>query len=395
MTAYLLDWIGLLARWFHLVAGVSWIGTSLYFVWLDDHLRAPQRDVDTRRGVAGELWSVHGGGFYHNQKYLLGPAGEPLTADLHWFKWEAYATWLSGVAMLALVYWAGASTLLIDPSVAVLSVPAAVALSAASLVAGWFVYDALCRLFGERPLVLGGALYAAFVLAAWALFHVFAGRAAYLHAGAIAGTIMAANVFFVIIPGQRRVVEAIRAGRAPDPALGARGKTRSVHNTYLTLPVLFTMISAHYPMTYGSAYGWLILALLGLAGVLVRRFFILSHRGRIVLLLPAAAAVSIAAAAALALPRPQPVAAVSFAVAGPIIAQRCAVCHAAHPLRRGYAAPPAGVMLDTPEHIAANAARIDAQAVRSRAMPLGNVTGMTPAERDQVGAWIAGGAQIP
>ncbi len=305
MSAYALEWLSLLIRWFHFVAGISWIGASFYFIWLDDSLTPPQ-PRDAQRGVLGELWSVHGGGFYHNQKYLTGPRDEPLPQDLHWFKWEAYTTWLSGMAMLAIIYYANAPAFLIDRSVLNLTPAAAIAISLATIVAGWLIYDGLCRILFSRPLLLGITVYVLAVLAAYGLQHIFSGRAAYIHVGAILGTIMVANVFFVIIPGQRKMLAQIRAGQEPDTLPGRLGKIRSVHNTYLTLPVLFTMISNHYPMTYASGYGWLILALLGAAGVAVRYFFILSHRHRLPVALPAAAFVLLAAAAIIAMPRAQP-----------------------------------------------------------------------------------------
>lgn len=397
MTAYALDWLNLLVRWFHVVAGISWIGASFYFVWLDNSLTLPQKPSDRDDGVSGELWSVHGGGFYHNQKYLTGPKREPLTERLHWFKWEAYTTWLSGIALMAIVYWAGAQSFLIDPSVAALTVPAAIAISIASLIIGWFVYDGLCRMLERQPKLLALAIFAFLIFASWALFHVFSGRAAFIHVGAIVGTIMVANVFFVIIPGQRRMLAQIRAGREPDPRPGILGKMRSVHNTYLTLPVLFIMISNHYPMTYSNAYGWLVLVVLGVAGVLVRYFFVLTHKAKVVWALPAVAAAIIVATAIALAPRAVPsavtAAPVSFAQVAPIFAERCAVCHAAHPTYAGFPVAPAGVLLDTQEHIVRNAARVNAQAVQAHAMPLGNLTHMTDAERALVGAWIAQGAK--
>jgi uncharacterized membrane protein len=397
MSGYVLSWFDLVARWFHFVAGISWIGASFYFVWLDNHLAAPLKPDDRENGVIGELWSVHGGGFYHNQKFLTGPTREPLTQNLHWFKWEAYSTWLSGMVLLAIVYWLGAQTFLIDPSVMPLSPAAAVAISIASLVIGWFVYDGLCRMLERRPRVLAASVFIFLVFSSWALYHVFSGRAAFIHVGAIIGTIMVANVFFVIIPGQRRMLAQIRAGQRPDPRPGILGKQRSVHNTYLTLPVLFTMISSHYPMTYSGTYGWLVLVALGVAGVLVRYFFILTHRARLVWVLPAAAALVIVATAIALAPRGSAsatAAPVSFAQVEPIFAQRCAVCHAAHPTQPGFPIAPAGVLLDTPAHIAANAPRVREQAVTTHAMPLGNITHMTDTERTLVGTWIDQGAKI-
>ena len=402
---YLLDWLNLLARWAHLIAGISWIGASFYFVWLDDSLTQPEDDADVRRGMSGELWAVHGGGFYHNRKYPTGPRVAPLTHDLHWFKWEAYATWITGMAMLAIVYWAGAAAFTIDPGVLDLSAGAAITISIASLVISWLVYDGLCRLLGSRPVVLWIAIAAFLLFADWALFHVFAGRAAYIHVGAIVGTIMVANVFFVVIPGQKRMLAQIRAGQEPDPRPGRLGKMRSVHNTYLTLPVLFIMISIHYPMTYGTPNGWIVLAVISAAGVLVRRFFVLSHKRRYSIGLLLAAAVLLAATALLAgsvtapAPRARRVVLhvrpqVRYAQVAPIVARRCAVCHAAEPTQPGYSAPPQGVLLDTPAHVRANAQRIEQQAVATHAMPLGNVTHMTDAERATLGAWIASGANI-
>ena len=396
MWPYVLDWLNLGVRWFHFVAGISWIGASFYFIWLDDSLNKTASAGEQARGISGDLWAVHGGGFYHNQKFLLGPKGEALSPDLHWFKWEAYFTWISGIAMLAIVYWADAGTFLIDKAVMNLTPATAIAISIASLVIGWLVYDVLCRLLGSRPLVLGVTIFAFLLFASWALFHIFGARAAYIHVGAIIGTIMVANVFFVIIPGMKRMVAAIRAGRPVDPRDGARGKIRSVHNTYLTLPVLFIMISNHYPMTYGSTYGWLVLGAIGLAGVLVRYFFILSHKNKIIIGLPLAALVILAVTAIAIAPRSQATAGtapVTYAAVAPIFAQRCAVCHAAHPTQPGFASAPDGVLLDTQGNITANAQRVYVQAVTTHTMPLGNLTNMTDAERATIGAWISQGAK--
>jgi uncharacterized membrane protein len=404
VTGYALDWANLLVRWFHFTAGIAWIGASFYFVWLDNNLTRPRKPEDVANGVAGELWSVHGGGFYHNQKYLTGPTSEPLTLDLHWFKWEAYSTWLSGMALLAIVYWADAGTMLVDRDVLALTPATAIAISIGAIVAGWLVYDVLCRLLEKQPLALGVCVYALLILATYGLFHVFGARAAYVHVGAIIGTIMVANVFFVIIPGQKKMLAEIRAGKAPDPRPGKLGKIRSVHNTYFTLPVLFIMISNHFPITYGSPYGWLVLAVLSAAGVLVRQFFLLTHKHRIVVALPAGAAVLIGILVFALAPRSSAApgasaatgagAAVEYAEVAPIVAARCAVCHAAHPTEAGYASAPEGVLLDTPEHIAANAQRIYVQAVQTHAMPLGNTTGITLAERATLGRWISGGARL-
>jgi uncharacterized membrane protein len=397
METYLIDWLNLGVRWLHFVAGIAWIGASLYFVWLDNHLLPPRDPADRARGVYGEVWSVHGGGFYRAQKYLLGPKGEPLSDSLHWFKWEAYVTWLSGMALLAIIYWWGASAYLVDRSVMDLPVWAAVAISAASLALGWLVYDVLCRTV-KNELALGVALYAFIVAAGWGYGQVFGARAAFIHVGALMGTIMVWNVFFHIIPGQRRMVEAIRAGRQPDLRFGVIGKQRSVHNTYFTLPVLFTMISNHFPMTFGHRHAWLVLAVIMLAGALIRQYFVLRHSGKNALALPACATVLMVGLIVAMAPERGPAAVtardVTFAQVQPIIAERCAVCHAEKPRFAGFQQPPAGVMLDTPERIRAAAPRIQQQAVATQAMPLANLTQMTPDERTQVARWLARGAPV-
>jgi uncharacterized membrane protein len=400
MHAYVLDWLGLIVRWFHLTAGIAWIGSSFYFVWLDDNLNRRVTAAEQGRGIDGELWSVHGGGFYHNEKYLTGPIGEPLSAHLHWFYWEAYSTWLSGIAMLALVYWAGAATFLIDRSVMNLTPAQAIGISIGSIVLGWLVYDVLNRLFEKNEFVLWTAIGIFLLIFDWGFFHVFGARAAFIHVGAVIGTIMVWNVFFIIIPGQRKVVRQLRAGEAPDARPGFLGKQRSVQNTYFTLPVLFIMISNHYPMTYSGPYGWLVLAGLSIAGVLVRRFYVLTHFRKFALALPVAAMVLLALIAWATAPRTAAtqaasVPAVSFAQVSAIVAQRCAVCHAVHPTQPGFSSAPAGVLLDSPQRIVANASLIRAQAVATHAMPLGNFTNMTDAERATLGAWIDAGAKGP
>jgi uncharacterized membrane protein len=399
MEGYVVDWLNLGVRWLHFIAGIAWIGASLYFVMLDLSLKAPKNPADARRGVLGELWAVHGGGFYVSQKFLAGPKGEPLSQDLHWSKWEAYTTWLSGMALLAIIYWYGASTYLIDGSVMDLPVAAAIAISAGSLVAGWLVYDGLCRLV-KHELTLSIVVYVLLVAAAWGYAQVFGGRAAYVHVGALIGTIMVWNVFFHIIPGQKRMVSEIRAGKDPDPTPGIIGKQRSVHNTYFTLPVLFVMISNHYPMTYGSKHGWAILAVFMLAGALIRQYFVLRHVGKNLLALPAVATVLLLGLAVIIAPPTREAAPasqaaeVSFAKVQPVIAERCAVCHAARPTFPGFQQPPGGVAFDTPEQIKAAAPRIHQQAIATRTMPIGNLTRMTEDERALLGKWLAEGAPI-
>jgi uncharacterized membrane protein len=396
METYIVDWLNLGMRWLHLIAGIAWIGASFYFVWLDNHLVPPRDSNDRLRGVSGEVWAVHGGGFYRAQKYLLGPKGEPLSERLHWFKWEAYTTWLSGMGMLAIVYWWGANAYLIDRSVLALSVPAAIAISAGSLVAGWLVYDALCRAV-KSELALAVLLFLLTVAAAWGYAQVFGPRAAYIHVGAMIGTIMVWNVFFHIIPGQRKMVEAIRAGREPELRYGLIGKQRSVHNTYFTLPVLFTMMSIHYPMTYGHRHAWAVLAVIMLAGALIRQYFVLRHSGKNPVALPAVAAALLIGLAIAIAPSPSATSATApatFARVQPIIQERCTVCHAEKPTFAGFQQPPGGLLLDTPERIKAAAQRIHQQTIATPAMPIGNLTRMTDEERRLLGAWLAAGAPL-
>ena len=393
MEAYAGEWLQLLIRWVHLITGIAWIGASFYFVWLDNSLEPPARARDADEGVGGELWAIHGGGFYHVQKFRVAPADLP--PHLHWFKWEAYSTWLSGFAMLVVLYWWHADVYMIDRSVSSISPAQAVTLSAALLAGGWLVYDQLCKRLGfTHERVLAAALVALLTLTAWGLFHVVSGRAMYIQIGAMLGTLMAANVLFVIIPSQRKLVEAKARGEPPDPVHGMRGKQRSVHNNYFTLPVLLTMISNHYPMTFAHAHAWLVLACLLLLAAFVRHFFNLRHRGRTVWAIPVTAAVgAMALAVVIAPPRPAVGSVVALRDVQPIIAARCATCHAEHPRFEGLAAPPKGIVLETPAQIVAHAAAIRQQAVASRAMPLGNLTQMTDDERARLAAWIDGGAR--
>ena len=399
MEAYVADWLNLLVRWLHLIAGVAWIGASFYFVMLDNSLSSPKRAGDGDRGVSGELWAVHGGGFYVSQKFPVGPKGEPLSSDLHWSKWEAYTTWLSGIGLMAIVYWYGASTYLVDRNVMPLSPATAIGISIGSMVVGWFVYDGLCRMLTRRgsghDALLAALIFAFVVFCSWALFQVFGARAAYLHVGAIMGTMMAANVFVHIIPGQKRMVADIRAGRAPDPMPGIIGKQRSVHNTYFTLPVLFIMISNHYPMTYSHPHGWVVLVLVMLAGVLIRQFFVMRHRRQQRVWMPAVAIAILAAVAVwLAPPRTDAGSArADYVAVKTIMEQRCVSCHAARPTHEGFAQPPKGVMLETAEQLAQHAAKV-VETVANRYMPIGNLTQMTDAERAVVARWHASGARV-
>ena len=411
LLPYGLEWMNLLVRWLHIITGIAWIGASFYFVWLDNSLRPPAPGGElAKKGVAGELWAVHGGGFYNPQKYMVAPAELP--AELHWFKWEAYSTWLSGFALLTIVYYFNAQAMMVDRSVADLSSWQAIGIGLGSLVVAWVFYDLLCRSkLGKHDLAFGAVIFAFLVGATWVLTHFLSGRAAYIHVGAMIGTIMVANVAMVIIPGQRKMVDAMRAGQKPDPIYGIRGKQRSVHNNYFTLPVLFIMISNHFAMTYHHPHAWAVLGMIMLAGVFIRHFFNLRHKGRIEWKYPAVGVLLLAAVAIAIAPRPPAVsapasasasagpgavaagAAAQFAQVQGIIAQRCVSCHAAHPTQPGFAAAPAGVALDNAQGISQNAPRIYQQAVQLKAMPLANMTNMTDAERAQVAAWFEGGAK--
>lgn len=401
LAPYGLEWLNLLVRWLHIIAGIAWIGASFYFVWLDNSIRPPAPDSElAKKGVAGELWAVHGGGFYNPQKYLVAP-GE-LPKELHWFKWEAYTTWLSGFALLVIVYYLNARAMMVDRSVADLTSMQAVGIGLGSLVVGWIVYDLLCRSpLGSRPLAFGVVIWLFLVGSSWVLTQLLSGRAAYLHVGAMIGTMMVANVAMLIIPGQRKMVNAMLAGQKPDPVHGIKAKQRSVHNNYFTLPVLFIMISNHYAMTYNHPHAWAVLGAIMLAGVLIRHFFNLRHKGRIEWKYPAAGVAVLLGLSVLLAPNAParveapPLAggeAARFAQVRTIMDQRCVSCHATQPTQPGFAAPPAGVMLDSPELVSRHAARIYQQTVQLKAMPLANLTHMTDAERAQVGAWFEAGA---
>lgn len=395
MESYIVDWLSLLVRWAHFIVGIAWIGASFYFIWLDNHLEPPKSPADVEKGVGGELWAVHGGGFYQAQKYKVAP--ERLPETLHWFKWEAYTTFISGFFLLCIVYYYGASTHLIDPLIADLSPAAAIILGISSIVMGWVVYDLLCNSpLAKNENVLAGVMAVLLAATAYGLCQVFSGRGAFIHFGAIIGTIMVANVFFVIIPGQRELVKAKAAGRLPDPIHGLRGKQRSVHNTYFTLPVLFTMISSHYGMTYGHAWNWLILVAISLAGALIRVWFVLRHKGRasplplllgLALLAGTAVAISPASTSGTAAGTTVPIAELK-----PVIDRRCASCHAAKPTHEGIQTAPKGLRLDGERLIRANAAFVYQQTVTQRIMPPGNVTEMTEDERALVKRWFESGS---
>jgi len=385
VEAYLLDWLTLLARWAHIVVGIAWIGASFYFIWLDNHLEA-QRGPASDPLIAGELYAIHGGGFYRAQKYRLAPDTLPTT--LHWFKWEAYWTWLTGFVLLVLVYYLNAELYLVDPQVMQLSSGAAIGIGLGSLVVGLAVYEGLCRApLGERGLALALLIVLGFV--AWALTQVFSGRGAFIHFGAILGTIMAANVAHVIIPGQRELVRAKQEGRQPDERFSLMGKQRSVHNTYFTLPVIFTMISGHHAMTFGHRWNWLVLIAMALAGALIRLWFVARHRGRAPLWTLVAGMTLLGVVLVMLVPRPPGSAEpAKLSEVRRVLEERCLACHAEKPTFQGLAEAPKGVKLDTPERIEAMRFPIHQQTVLSRAMPPANVTGMTDEERALLDRWV-------
>lgn len=393
---YVLDWANLLLRWAHVIVAIAWIGSSFYFVWLDNSLTPPTDPALKDKGVGGELWAVHGGGFYNPQKYLGAP--RQLPAHLHWFYWESYSTWLTGFGLFTVLYLFNASTFLIDRQLMDWSPLAAVGAALGFLGGFWLIYDLLCRTVGRRPgqdALLGALVFAVVVLAAWLACQWFAGRAAFLLIGAMMATTMSANVFFWIIPGQRKVVAAMQAGAQVDPVHGQRGKQRSVHNTYFTLPVLFAMLSNHYPFATGASHNWLVLVLIMLAGALIRHFFVARHKteqaglrapwgwaasGALILL---GVAIWLAPAA----PTPSPAKpavstqALWMQVQG-IVGQRCLMCHNAQLANKG-------VSFATPELIQQHAQRIYQQAVVLKAMPMNNATQITERERAVIGQWYA------
>ncbi len=406
MDGFDIEWLRLAARWIHLIVGVAWIGASFYFVWQDDSLEPTPEDPDRKR-LQGEVWMVHGGGFYNARKYKVAPPNLP--EKLHWFKWEAYSTWLSGVALLILVYYLGADIYMLPPD-SPLSPLAAVGIGVGTLGGSWVIYDLMCRSpLGRSDGVLAAAVAVLVALLAYGLTQVLSGRAAFIHVGAAIGTIMVSNVFFTIIPNQRKMVAQMLRGEVPDPALGRTGKQRSVHNTYFTLPVLFLMISNHYAMVTGHPWNWVLLLAISALGAGVRQVFVLRHTGRArAWMLPLAGACFAGLVVAATTTRDDGQASASTAVSGAddeaeepsavpfaavqaIIQARCVACHAARPTFEGFDAPPKEVALETPEQIRQWADKIGQQAVHTRTMPLGNVTAMNSEERALLGLWLRTG----
>lgn len=415
MEPHYIDWLNLSIRWAHMIVGIAWIGASFYFVWLENNLNR----VNPKTGLAGDLWAIHGGGIYHLEKYKLAPAEMP--DNLHWFKWEAYFTWITGVLLLCVVYYLNAEIYLIAPGSGIES-STAIMIGIGALIAGWFIYDLLCESpLGKKPLLLGIVLFVGLIATTYALSQVFSGRGAYIHVGAIIGTIMVGNVFRVIMPAQRNLVGAIEKGEEPDPSLPAKGLLRSRHNNYLTLPVLFIMISNHFPSTYGSQWNWLILAGLAVFSIMVRHYFNTRHGSNKFAWTIPAAAVGMMAMAFVTSPTPinvtaPPTAGIEvttetaqseptetmaantfngeFAKVYSVIQERCTVCHSASPSNIAFQTAPADVKLDTAEEIKINLQRIIAQSVSTKVMPLGNMTNMTDEERQTIGQWANNGAIV-
>jgi uncharacterized membrane protein len=394
MEAYLLDWANLLLRWLHVIVAIAYIGSSFYFVWLDNSLRPPADEALKAKGVGGELWAVHAGAFYNPQKYVLAPPHLP--QDLHWFYWEAYSTWLSGFGLFSVLYLFNPKVFLIDPNVADITPTVAVLAALGFLVGGWLVYHLLCKVLEkqEKLLAVLVALYVAAI--AWGACHVFSGRAAFLITGATLATIIAANVFFVIIPNQRKMVASMKNKEPVNPLLSQRSKHRSLHNSYVTLPVIFGMISNHYSLTYSAPHNWLVLIAIMAAGALIRHYYIQRHKQRGNPAYPAAAIAILAGVVFWLAPAP-PVAGAAAAAAvdvgqvQKIVEARCVQCHAAKPSL--MPTPAKGIMLESPEAIRSHAQAIYQQVVVAKAMPLGNMTNITDDERATIAKWFEAGAK--
>lgn len=399
MESYFLDWANLLLRWLHVITAIAWVGSSFYFVFLDSSLTPPVDEDLKRQGVNGELWAVHGGGFYHPVKFNVAPPKLP--DHLHWFFWESYTTWLSGFALLTVSYLWNAGIYLVHPADPLMSPAMAIAAALAFLVVFWLLYDGICRVFGQKTngdAIVGTLVLALVCIAAWLACRIFPGQAAFLLMGAMLATSMSANVFFWIIPGQRKVVAALKAGQPVDPVHGKRGKQRSVHNTYFTLPVLFAMLSNHYGWLYNHGQNWLVLILMMFAGAAIRQFFVMRHGyklgrnghpwpyaavgvvvllGVVVWLKPAAPAVSAAAPAA-----------AGYEQLHAVIQKHCVVCHSANTVAQK------NVKFDTPQDVKSHAQQIYQQVVQLRKMPFGNPGALSDEERETFKRWYENGASI-
>lgn len=399
MESYILDWANLLLRWLHVITAIAWVGSSFYFVFLDSSLTPPASDKLRAEGATGELWAVHGGGFYHPVKYAVQPPSLP--PHLHWFYWESYSTWLSGFALFTVSYLWSASTYLIDKSLMNWSPGAAIGVACSFLVVFWILYDAICQMFSHRrngDAIVGALVFALVCVASWLACHWFAGRAAFLLVGAMIATAMSANVFFWIIPGQKKVVQSIQAGNPVDPIHGVRGKQRSVHNTYFTLPVLFAMLSNHYSFLYTHKQNWLVLILMMFAGAAIRQFFVMRHGyklGRNAHPFGYALAGIAVIAAVIAWLAPDrsvaeqaPAVKADYAAVAKALEQRCYQCHGAQLQMKN-------VRLDSPQALKTHAQAVYQQAVLAKTMPMNNSTGMTEAERQLIAQWFTAGAAVP
>ncbi len=389
IVSHLQDWLELLLRWAHLIVGIAWIGASFYFNWLENRLN---REQSADASIAGDLWAIHGGGFYHVQKYQVAPASLP--TQLHWFKWEAYFTWITGLALLVLIFYLNANVFLLDQSIAGLAPWQGVVIGLSSLTVSWIFYDLMCRsTFANMPRLLALIIFVYFCLLAIFLCNTFSGRGAFIHVGAAIGTVMVLNVMAVIIPSQKSLVRAMQRATERDAALGQAALTRSRHNNYLTLPVLFIMISSHYPSTFGSDWNWLILIGIALAGIAVRHYFNVRHLAGTKWWLLVVGCGILVATVVLTLPESRlnthAVKSISVNTVRDIIHERCTVCHSAAPVHVDFQAPPAGIVMDTDEQIDTLASRIYTASVATRSMPIGNLSAMTDDERQIIAVWYA------
>ena len=398
MSAHLNEWLNLLIRWMHLIAGISWIGSSFFFMWMDSHLDEPKERTDRKKDVEGELWMVHSGGFYLVEKYLIKPGWVP--EKLHWFKWEATFTWITGFFLLGVVYYMGGGLYLIKPESGIPSGMATL-IGLSVLIGSWLIYDLMWKYLFADQAKIGAIISFALVMAiAFGLSQIFSGRGMFIHIGAMFGTLMVANVWMRILPAQQKMIDATQRGEVPDYTPGKRAKQRSVHNNYMTFPVLFIMLSNHFPSTYGNTYNWLILGGMILCGAGIRHFMnVKTPFSRFALVAAVSGIFGLffytAPPSSSSESSSQTGQKVSFAEIQPIIQQRCITCHSAHPTDSVFKTAPLGAMFDSPAQIKSYADKIKARAVDSEAMPLGNKTGMKKEERERLGQWLTQGAQIP
>ncbi|MFT4924525.1 MAG: putative membrane protein [Phenylobacterium sp.] len=396
MDSYINEWLNLIVRFAHVITGIAWIGASFYFVWLDNHLETPPKEK-ADKGIKGDLWAIHGGGIYEVAKYQLAPPVMPQT--LHWFKWEAYTTWLTGFLLLTLMYYVGAEAYLIDKRVADISQMQAIGIGIGAIVGGFLCYEGMVRTkLKDHGLILGLLLVILMTALSYGLTQVFSARGAYIHIGAIIGSIMAGNVFFGIIPSQKALIGAIERGETPDSSYGLNAKLRSTHNTYTTLPIIFIMISNHYPITYNHEYNWAVLVVMIMITAAVRQYFVLRHFGKQKPLILVGAAVALTILAYAIAPQKKVLSeadkkqTIDVAKVEQIIKARCSTCHSANPTDNVFTVAPAGVMFDDITAMSQWASRIKARSVDTNDMPLANKTGMTDEEREYLGLWYAKGA---